>query len=66
MKLLYMYNAVYDDVCVLCNPKTFCFHVFCLDSGVVMHLTVVRGIQLTHRRQYAYPEPPYPVGLNMY
>lgn len=65
MKLLCMYNAFYD-VCILYNPKTFYFFVFYLDSGVITHLTVVRGIQLTHRREYAYPESVYPVGLNLY
>lgn len=42
MKLLHMYNAFYD-VCVLYNPETW--------IQVSTHLSVVRSIQLTHRRE---------------
>lgn len=62
MKLIDICNA-FCDVCVLYNPQPFYFSVFYLDSGVTTHPTVVRGIQLSNRREYVYLEPAYPVGL---
>lgn len=47
---------------VFINPNPSISMLY-LDSGVTTLPTVVRGIQLRHRREYAHPEPAYPVGV---